>query len=83
LYLYEGVNQSDPYQSFDFSSAYGSKPFAGIDNVVGYIIRQVERGIMPKLHDRHRADLQAELAERQSGQVLPAPSEAGSGGRKI
>jgi hypothetical protein len=66
LYLYEGVNQSDPYQSFDFSSAYGSKPFAGIDNVVGYIIRQVERGIMPKLHDRHRADLQAELAERQS-----------------
>lgn len=61
LWLYNGLHERDPYAQHDFARCYKRNPFEGIDNPVGYMLRQATKGISPPLAARHKQDFAAAL----------------------
>ena len=68
LWLWRLTERSNPYELEGARDAYG-KPFAGLENVPGYIIAQVRAGERPALDDHDQAQLmafvRAEAAQEQ------------------
>ena len=61
LWLYNGLHERDPYAQNDFARYYKRSPFDGIDNPVGYMLRQARAGISPPLSARHKQDFAQDL----------------------
>lgn len=79
LWLYNGLNQHDWIDRESFGREYKRSPFDGIDNPVGYMIKQANAGISPPLSKRHRqafADDLRQAMEDFAGQKVRA-SEGG------